>query len=118
MLLALWAVEVCLVAAGSLLPDSVIPFEHLPNDKVLHFWGYFVAAALTPFAFERLRISVIVSVLLVVLGVAIEYAQRAMSLGRSWDPRDMAANALGVISGLSLAMMLRFAIRSVFAKPR
>ena len=113
-LLVLWTLEVCVVAVGSLLPESAIPFKRLPSDKVLHFWGYFVAAALAPFAFERVRASVLIAAALIGLGIAIEYAQRAMSMGRSWDPYDIAANAVGVVAGLMLAVV----VRGLFGRPR
>ncbi len=113
-----WGLEVCLVVAGSLVPDHVIPFNRLPNDKALHFLGYFVAAALAPFAFERIRSCVSISVALIGLGVVVEYAQRAMSLGRSWDPQDMLANTLGVVSGLALGLLLQPAARGLWAKLR
>ena len=114
----LWALEVCIVVIGSLVPDRVIPFDRLPNDKVLHFAGYFVAGALAPFAFERIRSWVSIAVALIGLGVVVEYAQRAMSLGRSWDPHDMLANTLGVISGLALGLLLQPATRGLWAKLR
>lgn len=40
---------------------------------------------------------------LLLLGATLEWLQGAMALGRSCDPVDMAANALGVALGLALA---------------
>jgi len=105
-LLVLWFAEVCVVTIGSLLPASAIPFERLPGDKTLHFGGYFIAAALAPFAFERMRLTAVIAAGLVALGAALEFAQRS-TFGRHFDVADIAANTLGVVSGFLLGCTLR-----------
>jgi VanZ family protein len=114
-LLALWTLEVCLITVGSLLPAGAIPFQQLPGDKWLHFTGYFVAAVLAPFAFERKRLTVFIALGLVGLGAALEWAQK-YSPGRSCDLRDMVANTLGVATGFLLGLGLRAAIAALWPR--
>ena len=106
LLLFVWAGEVTALAVGELLPGSMLQFRHMPNDKLLHFGGYFVAAALAPAAFEsRLRAS-LVSMGLVLFGVLLEFIQRFVP-GRTFSLADMAANTAGVLLGLTLGLGLR-----------
>ena len=44
-----------------------------------------------------------VAVALASLGLALEFLQNAMALGRVGDPWDMAANVLGIAAGLAVA---------------
>ncbi len=116
-LLVVWTLEVCAVTAGSLVPASTIAFAHLPNDKLLHFGGYFVAAVLTPFAFASKRRAALVAVGLVALGAGLELAQK-LAPGRSCDLRDAVANAAGVACGFVLAMVLRVAFFALWRRVR
>lgn len=89
------AVTVCLVP-GSELPDTGM------SDKTEHFLCY---AALTCYfagLYPRSRYWVI-AIGLVFMGIAIEFAQSAMHLGRVGDVRDVLANSIGVVIGLILS---------------
>jgi len=44
-----------------------------------------------------------VAIALAALGLALEFTQQAMALGRVGDPWDMAANVLGIAVGLAVA---------------
>lgn len=96
----LWSVGIALVVTTSL-----IPMPHLPtpegSDKFEHFFAYAALAAGAVQLFAR-RLSLLSAcVTLALLGIGIEYAQGAMGLGRTMDPRDALANTLGVLAGLS-----------------
>ncbi len=105
-LVLLWIVEVLALSVGELLPASSLPFKHMPNDKLLHFGAYFIAAVLALFAFERKRMALWVAPGLIALGVALEYGQR-FSPGRNFDVKDMVANAFGVGCGVAVGLLVR-----------
>jgi len=92
------AVVVCLV------PGHELPTSFEVNDKVSHLVGHgalaLYFAGLVP---RRSWWKVFVG--LVVLGVAIEFAQYFMHVGREGDPRDVIANSLGVVLGLALGRL-------------
>ncbi len=67
-----------------LRPARLVPCPRLPA----HLFGVLFASAAVP------------------LGAALEFAQRLIP-GRSFEPRDMLAETLGVCAGLALAAVLR-----------
>lgn len=80
---------------------------HVPGldgfDKLQHFGTYCVLAVWFTGLVPR-RHYWIVALALVVLGLSMEFLQVAMHRGRTGDPFDMAANALGITAGVSLAL--------------
>jgi glycopeptide antibiotics resistance protein len=100
-----WTLGTLLVIAAAiicLMPFTEIPHEFEFNDKVSHLIGHgslaLYFAGLVPrrdwwkiFAF------------LLLFGIAIEFAQYYMHVGRNGDPRDVIANSLGTVLGLLLA---------------
>ncbi|RDZ26065.1 VanZ family protein [Lysobacter silvisoli] len=102
--LALGAAGVIATVAVSLLPGSGLPSSPFPgSDKVGHFLTYFALAAYAVMLFARMRPQALSAAGLIVLGVALEYAQAALAEGRMGDSRDAVANALGVLAGLATA---------------
>lgn len=90
------AITVCLV------PGSELPTTGL-SDKTEHFVCY---AALTCYfagLYPRSRYWVIAAGL-VFMGIAIEFAQTAMHLGRVGDVGDVVANTIGVAIGVVLSL--------------
>lgn len=85
---------------------SLVPVQQLPptgmSDKFEHSLGYGLLtlwfAGIYPKA-SYLRIGLA----MFAMGVAIEFAQGAMGLGRHADPRDVFANSLGIAAGLLIA---------------
>jgi VanZ family protein len=98
---ALGWVFVAVIVAGS-LEHNTPAFTHGVNDKVLHFAGYF-SLALWFGALTRRSRYLLVGVLLLLLGAALELAQGFMGLGRTADWRDLLANSLGILTGLGLS---------------
>ncbi len=98
----------CLIIVLSLLPGGKtnlqlfgIPYA----DKVGHFGMYAIWSFLIYNAFFRPNkltrpqafwSTIILSTL---IGIALEYGQNTVTIGRSYELADMVANALGAISG-------------------
>ena len=93
--IVLAAIVVCLVP-GRELPES---FEW--NDKTSHLVGHGLLALYFSGLVVR-RSWWKIFVFLLALGVAIEFAQYFMNVGREGDPRDVVANSAGALLGLAL----------------
>jgi len=97
----LWSVAVAFVVVASLVPVSEIPHVPRGGDKVEHFLGYALLAAGAVQLFAK-RLSLLSAcTLLALLGIALEFAQGHMGLGRAMDAHDALANTLGVLAGLA-----------------
>jgi VanZ family protein len=100
---------------GELLPGNsavmrLVAATHI-NDKVLHFSAYALLAFIPVFGF-KLRHGIPLALSMILLGVALEFAQRLVP-SRSYEVADMVANALGVFTGIALALVARQAWRPV-----
>ncbi|KQZ65276.1 MULTISPECIES: hypothetical protein [unclassified Lysobacter] len=111
--LALGAAGVLAVIALSLLPAGDLPPSPFAgSDKVGHVLTYAALSAYACMLFARMRPQALCAAGLIVLGVALEYAQASLTDSRMGDSRDALANALGVLLGLAtastpLALMLQ-----------
>jgi VanZ family protein len=88
---------------------SIVPAHDLPtlggiSDKVEHVVGYFVLALWFAGIYPRSRYPMI-GVALLVMGIVIEGMQGAMHVGRQADLRDVYANSVGIVCGLTLALV-------------
>ena len=110
-----WLVAILVVVAGSLLPAGSLPIrmlDHLQlSDKIQHFGAYAVLA-LMPAVHERWRFVIFAGFGLTAMGFGLELGQ-FYSPGRSFDPADFAADALGICCGVTLALPLRDAVCSL-----
>src|SRR5690606_28596613 len=79
-----------------------LPQVHV-NDKVEHFLAYALLSAGAVQLFARRLSWGFVCVLLVLMGIGIEYMQAQMGLGRMLDRNDALANTVGVLLGLATA---------------
>ena len=103
-----------LLALVSLLPNSSLPT--IPDwtslfspDKVAHFAAYaLLALLLSAEAYPRKRMGGIGLAILAaaLFGAALEFLQAVIGTGRSFDPVDMVANALGALLGGLLATLV------------
>lgn len=102
--LGLWWLAVLVVIVFSLTPP---PSIELPrnSDKVEHLLVYAVLAAAAVQVFRRGWPLRVVGVGLVLMGIALEFAQGAFTATRMADPADALANSIGVAIGLSTAFM-------------
>jgi VanZ family protein len=76
----------------------------MPSDKVLHFLGYCALAMWFAGVARRSRY-VVVGLMLITLGGALELGQGMMGVGRQADWWDFLANSLGIATGLSVAAL-------------
>jgi hypothetical protein len=94
---------VCFVIYLSLAPAHSLPdFPYPASDKVNHLLAY--AAMMFWFGqiFRRRPASFFVAAGFVALGIALEYVQGSTGY-RTFEYADMAANGIGVVSGLFLS---------------
>lgn len=97
-----WAM-VALAILVSLLPGGKLPPTGV-NDKFGHGLVYTLLAVWFAGIYPRSRYLVI-GLGLFLMGVAVEWAQGAMNLGRQSDFRDVIANSVGISMGLCLALV-------------
>lgn len=94
---------VAVVVIGSLVPAHDLPKVPSGFDKLEHFGAYAVLAAGAVQLFARRLSWGFVCVILVLMGIALEYLQAQMGLGRMLDRQDALANTIGVLIGLATA---------------
>jgi VanZ family protein len=99
--LGLWGLAIAAVIVASLVPP---PPMAVPRgfDKLEHLAGYGLLAAGAVLLFARRPTQLWAGLGLVLLGVALEFAQATLTRTRLADPADALANAAGVALGLLL----------------
>lgn len=103
--LGLWGLMIAAVIAGSLAPSDALPQMWFPGaDKLQHLAGYVVLSGYAAMLFASHRALAAAAAGLVLLGIAIEGAQGALTASRQADPVDMLANLAGVALGQALGM--------------
>ncbi|MBB1061331.1 VanZ family protein [Marilutibacter spongiae] len=98
-----WLFFVAGVAVASLLPARdlpPLPFEGV--DKLEHLLAYAAMATGAVMLFASRRTHAAVALALVAMGIALEFAQGALTDSRMADGADALANALGVAVGWGL----------------
>lgn len=98
----LWVLAVATVVVASLVPARDLPDLQV-SDKFEHFAAYAVLSAGAVQLFVRRLSWGFVCVLLVLMGIGLEYLQAQMGLGRMLDRYDALANTIGVLIGLATA---------------
>ena len=108
-----WSTWLAGVVRGSLVSgtemsslEKVVPFLHY--DKLVHYGAYVGLAFLSLSAFERRR-GIVVALSMILLGAAMEFLQH-FSPGRSPDITDAIVNTLGVLSGISVGLLVTGAL--------
>ena len=109
-LIVLWAVLICCVIIGSLLPAAspvmvAIGRLHI-NDKVQHFCAYLALSSLPVIGFRDRRRGIVAGLSMFVLGVLLEGGQH-FSPGRAVELGDVLANGAGVSCGALLGLPIR-----------
>jgi VanZ family protein len=109
-LMVLWAVLICCVVTGSLLPAStpvMVAVGRLNiSDKVMHFGAYLALSLLPVIGFQDRRRGIAAGLSMFVLGVFMEAAQH-YSPGRAVELGDVIANGAGVGCGALLGRPMR-----------
>lgn len=98
----LWMLAIAVVVFASLVPAKELPNLQV-SDKLEHFLAYALLSAGSVQLFARRLSWGWVCVLLVLLGIGLEYMQAQMALGRMLDRNDALANTIGVLAGLATA---------------
>ena len=108
----MWWLAIAFGIVVSLVPPPAVAAPR-GSDKLVHFlcYGTLAAGAVQLFATRAALLRAAVG--LVALGVALELAQEAFTQTRMLDPRDAAANTLGVLLGLLVA---RTPLRDVLSR--
>jgi VanZ family protein len=99
--LPLWLMAVTAVVVLSLVNLSGLPPVPAGGDKVEHFLAYALLSASAVQLFAKRRACLLIALLLVALGIGLEFAQGMLTSTRMADPRDAVANTLGVLAGLA-----------------
>jgi VanZ family protein len=102
--LAVWLFGWLLCVVLSLGHPPQIGLEVPEGDKVEHFLAYGLLSVWAVWLFATRRAHWQAALALVLLGVAMEFAQGAFTSDRMMDPRDALADALGVGVGQLLAL--------------
>jgi len=99
-----WMLGIAAVVVLSLVPPKDMPPEPLGSDKLGHFLAYACVMAWSVQIHARRRSWTANALLLVLLGIGLEFMQGAMHVGRSQDPMDALADTLGVIGGFATCL--------------
>lgn len=100
--LGAWLFAIVTVIVFSLTPPPRMSVPH-NFDKVEHLTSYGVLSIGAVLLFATWRARLRAAAGLVLLGIALEFAQALLTTTRSGDPLDAAANTTGVLLGLLLA---------------
>ena len=98
--LGLWWTAIVLGVVVSLVPPPPIDVPR-GSDKLVHLLSYGTLAASAVQLFAHRSALSRAGLGLVALGVALEFAQYALTSTRMFDVHDMLANAFGVLLGLA-----------------
>ena len=111
--LVLWAVLICCVVIGSLLPATspvMVDIGRLHiNDKVLHFCAYVALSLLPVVGFRDRRRGIVAGFSMFILGLLLEGGQH-FSPGRTVELGDVIVNGAGVGCGVLLGPPIRMLI--------
>ena len=101
-----WILSMMVICYMSLVPRLVTPIDFSHSDKVWHALAYLWVSLLPFIGFENKRSALYASLLMIALGLALEFGQyfipeRDASIG------DLLANIVGVVLGILLGSALR-----------
>ena len=100
--LGAWALMIASVIVLSLMPKPPIP-PTLVIGKLDHLIAYFALAAFAVQLYRRRRTQLCAAFALVLLGIALEFAQRYLTTYRHMSAYDALIDALGVALGTATA---------------
>jgi len=98
---SIWIISIAFVVYVTLSPQIDFPMDFTGADKVYHFLAYVWLAVIPFFGFQRVKIALAGALIMLPLGIGLEYAQGFVP-GRFFSVADMFANGIGVVLGLSL----------------
>ncbi|OQX66226.1 MAG: hypothetical protein B5M55_00645 [Desulfococcus sp. 4484_242] len=101
-----WILSVVLVVYFSLKPRLELPCDFSGADKLAHFAAYGWLGILAFFGFDRMAAALAGALLMIPLGIALEFLQGCMP-GREFSIADMVANGAGVVLGIIAARYVK-----------
>jgi len=110
-ILVIWMCSLIIIVYFSLQPSMAITAQSRYLDKIFHLLSYLWLAMLLMFYLRTNRSFLLVPVLLILLGIALEILQSYIP-GRFYSVPDMISNSLGVVAGALLGKK----IKSLLAK--
>jgi VanZ family protein len=112
--LGVWAFGWVLAIALSLMHPPQLGIDLPDSDKVGHLLAYATLSAWAAMLFATRRARVGAALALVALGIALEFAQGALTDDRLRDPMDALANTLGVVLGSAVLLgRAQFALQAL-----
>jgi len=110
LILSLWAVLICCVVVGELLPAASPVMVAIGGlhiwDKLQHFGAYLALSFLPVIGFRDRQRGILAGLSMFILGVLLEAGQH-FSPGRSVELGDVLANGAGVSCGALLGLPFR-----------
>lgn len=100
----------------SLTPSPPKPPAFPFDDKVFHFFNYFLLMLWFAVGFKKGRSRLLFAVGFILMGIALEFLQGLIPT-RYFDFFDMLANSVGVLAGLLLSSRL-YIIPKIISKSR
>lgn len=97
--LGAWAFGWLLCIVLSLIRPPQLGVDLPESDKIGHFLAYGLLSAWSVWIFSSRRSHLLSAIALVLLGIAMELAQGALTSDRMMDVRDAWADAIGVLIG-------------------
>ena len=97
--LGTWAFGWLLCVVLSLVDPPQLGVDVPDSDKVGHFLAYALLSAWSVWIFASRRSHLLSAIALVLLGIAMEFAQGALTDDRMMDVRDAWADTIGVLIG-------------------
>ena len=97
--LGAWAFGWLLCIVLSLIHPPQLGVDLPDSDKIGHFLAYALLSAWSVWIFASRRSHLLSAIALVLLGIAMELAQGALTDDRMMDARDVWANTFGVLVG-------------------
>jgi len=109
--LLLLFIYIGLIVVLSILPPKDLPRIHpfYGFDKIVHIGMYLIFSTLFCWALQtekNLNKLYVVMPFTIGWGIFMEYLQRGMHLGRSYELNDIIANSLGVVTGVLIYVLL------------
>ena len=101
--LGLWLLAVLVVWVACLIPPPPLPALPSGADKWQHALAYFLLAGSGVQLWQGRRALLGLGLGLLLMGIAIELAQGALSAQRQADAADVLANLVGLLLGLAVA---------------
>ncbi len=106
--LFLWSILIGIVCYLSLIPKVEFPLDFKGADLVYHTLAYFCLSILPFLGFQGRRTAIASALLMIPLGVGLEFAQNLVP-GRLFSITDMIANSFGAFLGVLFGKYLRSA---------